>query len=259
MRINYIHILVMVIVIMGGGVLLTSEVGLFDTSRSVQPGKLDDITNVYNIADIRGSFTLTEIGQYYQVPPEAIIEAFSLDKDTSPAAFQLKDLKEIYQPVEIEGEMYEVETDTVKVFVSLYSGIPYVWEETSYLPIHAAEYLINKDKLTEEEQNYWINHTFDLIRIEQEITDGLVEEDKIDFPELEAPKEESSNETITIVGKTTVAEILSMGIDEKTFQEVTGLEVPEDKNINIRDYAASFDIDFGEIRATLESFFFNLE
>jgi len=86
MKINYIHILLIVIIIIGGGVLLTSQVGLFDTSRSVQPGKLDDSNDVYSIADIRGSFSLEEIEQYYQVPPAVIIEAFSLDKDISPAA-----------------------------------------------------------------------------------------------------------------------------------------------------------------------------
>ncbi len=258
MRINHIHILIILIIIIGGGVLGTSQVGLFDSSRSVQPGKLDDSADVYSIADIRGSFTITEIEQYYQVPPAAIIEAFSLDKDTSPAKFQLKDLKEIYQPVEIEGEMYEVETDTVKVFVSLYSGIPYVSEETNHLPGQAVEYLINEDKLTEEEQDFWTNHTFDLAPIKQEVTDEPVEEEaNSDYQELEPQKEEISDEPVTIVGKTTIAEILSMGIDVTTFQEITGLEVPEDKNINIRDYAASFGIDFGEIRGKLESFLSN--
>jgi len=258
MRISYIHILIIVIIIIGGGVLGTSQVGLFDTSRSIQPSRLDESADVYNIADIRGSFTLKEIEQYYQVPPEAIFEAFRLDNDTSPSTFQLKDLKEIYQPVEIEGEMYEVETDTVKVFVSLYSGIPYVSEETNHLPGHAVEYLINQDKLTEEEQNYWINHTFDLFPIKQETTDEPVEEEaNSDYQGLEPQKEEISDEPVTIVGKTTIADILSMGIDDKTFQEITGLEVPEDKNMNIRDYAASFGMDFGEIRGKLESFLAN--
>ena len=121
MKIRYIHILLIVLTIIGGGILGTSYLGFFDTSRTVQPRILSDDTGSYNISDIRGSFSLDEIEQYYKVPPLAIIEAFSLQKDISPESFQLKDLKEIYPPVEIEGEMYQVETDTVKVFVSLYS------------------------------------------------------------------------------------------------------------------------------------------
>lgn len=258
MKINYIHIFLIVIIIIGGGVLLTSQVGLFDTSRSVQPGKLDDSNDVYSIADIRGSFSLEEIEQYYQVPPAVIIEAFSLDKDISPAAFQLKDLKEIYQPIEIEGDMYEVETDTVKVFVSLYSGIPYISEETNHLPRHAVEYLVSEDKLTEEEQDYWTNHTFDLLPFKEEVAEELSKEEaNTDYQESEIQKEESLIEPVTIVGKTTIAEILSMGIDVKSFEEITGLEIPEDKNVSIRDYAASFGIDFGEIRGKLESFLSN--
>jgi hypothetical protein len=258
MRITHLHVLIIVIIIIGGGILGTTQIGLFDTSRSIQPSKLDESTNDYNVADIRGSFTLTEIEQYYQVPSGAIIEAFSLDKEISPTTFQLKDLKEIYQLVEIEGEMYEVETDTVKVFVSLYSGIPYVSEETTHLPKQAVEYLINEDKLTEEGQNYWINHTFDLLPIKQEITDTPVEEEAdSDYQEIKPPTEEISNEPIRIVGKATIAEILAMGIDEETFQEITGLVIPEDRDINIRDYASSFGIDFGEIKGELETFLSN--
>ena len=73
MKIKHIHILFIIMFFIGGGIYLSSQAGLFDTSRSVEPSRLTDAGDVYNIADIRGSFSLAEIEQYYQVPPEAII------------------------------------------------------------------------------------------------------------------------------------------------------------------------------------------
>jgi len=96
-------LLIIIMVFIGDGIYLASQVGLFNTSRAVEPLRLTDTEDIYNIADIRGSFSLAEIEQYYQVPPEAVIEVFELEKDISPDLFQLKDLKEIYKPVEIDG------------------------------------------------------------------------------------------------------------------------------------------------------------
>ncbi|MFO7891264.1 MAG: hypothetical protein R6V04_13110 [bacterium] len=61
-------------------------------------------------------------------------------------------------------------------------------------------------------------------------------------------------ETVSIVGRTTIVELLSMGIDAEEFQEITGLEFSNDKSISIRDYTSSCGLDFGEIRVGLESF-----
>lgn len=249
MNIKHIHILFIVVIIIGGGIWLTSEVGLFDTTRSVEPARLTE--EVYDIADIRGSFTLSEVETYYQVPPAAMIETFNLNKDTNPTSFQLKDLKEIYQPVEIEGEMVEVETDTVKVFVSLYSDIPYRSEETTHLPEQVVDYLMQENKLTEEEQDYWKNHTFDLIPIEQDTVSQAIEEEENE--EIQPVIEEKETESLAITGRTTIAELLSMGIEAENFQEITGLELPEDRSMSIRDYTSSQGLEFSVIREKLES------
>jgi hypothetical protein len=45
-----------------------------------------------------------------------------------------------------------------------------------------------------------------------------------------------------------------MGIDEESFQKLTGLDLPDEKNISVRDYVVSNGIEFGEIRGRLESF-----
>ena len=247
MKFRHIHIFFAIIIILWGGIWFTGQLERFDTSRSVEPMKLTE--DIYDVADIRGSFSIAEIEKFYKVPSQAIIEAFNLEEDTDPSLFLLKDLKEIYQEVEIEGETYAVETDTVKVFVSLYSDIPYTSEETFHLPESAIEYLIKENKLSPKEQNYWKNHTFKLVLIEPGKELPVVEKE-----ETEPPATEEEVKTISITGKTTIAEVLTMGIDEEKFKEIIGLEVPEDKTLSVRDFFASQDLEFSLYKKKLELF-----
>lgn len=246
MKISHIHLLIAIIVIIGGGIGLASQMNLFETLRSAEPMKLTE--NTYDIADIRGSYTLEEIETYYRVPSEAIIEAFNLKPDTNPSTFQLKDLKEIYQPVEIEGAAYTVETDTVKVFASLYSDIPYTSEETFFLPETAVAYLIRENKLTREGEDYWTKHTFDLILIESGQEATVIEGETRDEPVV------LEEETVSITGRMTIAEIMAMGIDSETFKEITGLDIPEDKTVSIRDFFTSQELEFSVFKEKMESF-----
>ncbi|MDD3656462.1 MAG: hypothetical protein PHI72_06830 [Atribacterota bacterium] len=248
MKISHIHILIAILVIIGGGIGIASQMSLFETSRSAEPARLTE--DMYDIADIRGSSTLKEVETYYQVPSEAIIEAFNLKPDINPSTFQLKDLKEIYQTMEIEGAEYAVETDTVKVFVSLFSDIPYTSEETFYLPQTAVNYLIRENKLAQEEEDYWIKHTFDLVPIEPGKEIAEVKEDTNNEP---VNQEEEKND-ISITGRMTIAEIITMEIDSETFKEITGLDVPEDKTVSIRDFITSRDLEFSVIKEKMEFF-----
>jgi hypothetical protein len=288
MKIRHIHIFFAIIIILGGGILLSSELGLFATTgrggtfgsgsgrgrqaHSLSSDSLIETANINissellesdrlngeleDISQIRGSFTLNEVELLYGIPSKAIIEAFNLSKDTNPATFRLNNLKEIYQPVELEGEMYEVETDTVKVFVSLYTGIPYISEETFYLPEQTVDYLLRNNKLTGEEKEYWEKHIFNLLMIENIVNDKFtIEEDETDYLTGDYIVQKGRiTDNISIAGRTTIAELLTMGIDETIFQNLTGLELPDEMNISVRDYAASNGIEFGEIRGKLESY-----
>ncbi len=248
MKIKSIHILLAIIIIIGGGILLASQLGLYSTTKAKSPLKTAE--GVYDIADMRGSHTLEEIEKYYQVPASSVIEAFGLRPDINPTLFQLKDMKEIFKPVELEGEEYIVETDTVRVFVSLYSKIPYISDETFYLPEKTVNYLIENDKLTGEEKDYWLTHTFKL---------EYLENDNLNVSETPEKIEEAVEETIEdkvveeaegfkVTGKTTIQELLDGGITEEKFEEVTGFKVPEDKSVLVRDFVIDKGMEFGEIK-----------
>lgn len=239
MKIKSIHILLAIIIIIGGGILLASELDLYNTTRTKSPRKTAE--GFYDIYDIRGSHTLEEIEKYYQLPASSVIEAFGLRADTNPNFFQLKDMKEIFEPVELEEEEYIIETDTVKVFASLYLKIPYVSDETFYLPGKTVNYLIENDKLTGEEKEYWQGHTFKLEYLDSKYFTAS-EFSKIVVEEAEGFK---------VTGKTTVQELLNGGITEEKFEEVSGFKVPEDKSVLVRDFVIDKGLEFGEIKDKL--------
>jgi hypothetical protein len=236
MKIKSMHILLAIIIIIGGGILLASELDLYNTERVKSPRKTAE--GFYDIYDIRGSHTLEEIEKYYQLPASSVVEAFGLRPDTNPILFQLKDMKEIFTPVELEEEEYIVETDTVKVFTSLYMKIPYVSNETFYLPEKTVNYLIENDKLTREEKEYWQGHTFKLEYLDSEYL-AADEFSKVVVEEAEGFK---------VTGKTTVQELLDGGITEEKFEEVSGFKVPEDKSVLVRDFVIDKGLEFGEIK-----------
>jgi hypothetical protein len=280
MKIKHIHIFFAIAIIMGGGIFLSSQMGLFHTTRaaSVNPvgaGRQMQATassqmafterqmqtdlnksqslnmatedteklagDVHDVINIRGSYTLAEIERLFQVPPAAIIESFSLQEDTDPRVFRLRDLKILYEDYEIDGEIYEVETDTIKVFVSLYTNKPYTSDETFYLPEKAVNYLLRENRLTPEEESYWKAHTFDLEAYAR------------DSHTIQAIAEESGPASFT--GNTTIAGLISMGMDEETFKEITGFEVPEDRTITIRNFIFAHGLGFDDVSEEIEEFF----
>ena len=236
MKIKSIHILLAIIIIIGGGILLASELDLYNTTRVKSPRKT--VEGLYDVSDMRGSHTLEEIEKYYQLPASSVIEAFGLRPDTNSKIFQLKDMKEIFKPVELEGEEYIVETDTVKVFTSLYLKSSYISDETFYLPEMTVNYLIESGKLIGEEKDYWQGHTFKLEYLDSKYLTAS-EFSKIVVKEAEGFK---------ITGKTTIQELLDGGITEEKFEEVTGFKVPEDKLVLVRDFVIDKGIEFGEIK-----------
>jgi len=236
MKIKSIHILLAIIIIIGGGIFLASELDLYNTTRVKSPRKIAE--GIYDVSDMRGSHTLEDIEKYYQLPASSVIEAFGLRPDTIPNFFQLKDMKEIFKPVELEGEEYIVETDTVKVFTSLYMKIPYVSDETFYLPEKTVNYLIENDKLIGEEKEYWQGHTFKLEYLDTKYLTAS------EFTKIVAEETEGFN----VTGNTTIQELLDSGITEEKFEEVTGFKVPDKKSVSVRGFIIEKGFEFGEIK-----------
>ena len=236
MKIKSIHILLAIIIVIGGGILLASELDLYNTTRVKTPRKTAE--GIADVIDMRGSHSLEEIEKYYKLPASSVIEAFGLRPDTDPNFFQLKDMKEIFTPVELEEGEYIVETDTVKVFTSLYLKIPYVSDETFYLPEKTVNYLIENDKLTGEEKEYWQGHAFKLEYLDSKYLTAS------EFSKIVV--EEAGGFKVT--GRTTIQELLDYGVTEEKFEEVTGFKIPDKKLVSFRDFVIDKGLEFGEVK-----------
>jgi len=151
MRIKTLHLAVLIPLLIFGSVLVTSALGLWQTKNDKIPAafKEGEAAGQYNPADIRGSYTLADISQTFQIPLEDLGAAFVSKDPASYAAFKVKELEALYSQQSAQGQ--EIGTGSVRYFVALYKGLPYTATESTYLPSSAVEILKAKAKLSAEE------------------------------------------------------------------------------------------------------------
>lgn len=137
------------------GIFLTSAAGLWNTQSTKIPARLDiqQYSGAYDPADIRGSYTFSEISSLYQIPLSDLAAAFGVGEQDA-SGFKCKDLETIYA-----DSAYEIGTGSVRMFTAFYLGLPYEPTEEDYLPEPAAEILSERGSMTQEQQDYLQTHT----------------------------------------------------------------------------------------------------
>ncbi len=140
------------------GILGSMALGWWQTESDKIPQRLETATATgeeaaYDPADIRGSYTLTEISSLFEIPLEELAAAFAIDQG-SAAEFKVKELETIYT-----DPASEVGTSSMRLFVAWYKGLPFELKEDSFLPAPAAEILREKAELTPEQEEYLNTHT----------------------------------------------------------------------------------------------------
>jgi hypothetical protein len=145
----------LVLCIFIAGIAVTSALGLWRTTTSKIPAKLKDTqyAEAYDPADIRGSYTFSDISRLYGIPLEDLAAAFSVDPKAA-SQFQCKSLESIFG-----DSPYEIGTASVRMFAAYYLGLPYVPTEESYLPEAAAKILTEKGSMTPEQREDLNSHT----------------------------------------------------------------------------------------------------
>lgn len=184
--------------------------------------------------DIRGSYTLEDINSAFNVPVDAMVKAFALMDIANPKDFKLKQLEETYH---FDGDI-EVGTDSFRLFVALYLGIPYTPEETTRLLRPA--YSLLKDMVSQE------NGIF-ISSILVDAADGLTEAVDIEPTHIE---DSSKDVSLEITGKTTFNDVLNLGLSKATIENILG-SLPTDLNMTIRDYSSEKEIGFSDVKAQL--------
>ena len=227
-----------VLAILFGGILLSSSLGWWQTESSKEAATFTEgeFAGMPNPADIRGSYTFGDVQANFGVPAEVLAQAFQVET-TDAAAFPVKELEAQY-----EENAVEIGTASVRLFVALYTGLPYdLTAETSYLPESAVQILQTRE-LTVEQNDYLANHTVALDALPA--VEAVVET---------APAAEEEVADTFIKGKTTFAEVLSWGVTQEQIEAVLGLPMPSENLTVIKDFVVENGLDFETVKSELQA------
>ncbi len=253
MKIKSWHMGLIVLIVIFGGIGGTMAFNLWKTegggggqgsgdSRVPVTFQVGEFAGEYNPADIRGSYSFGHISELFEIPLAELGIAFGLGAIENISNFKCKDLEAAY--ANLEGDV-EIGTGSVKVFVALYTGLPYTLSDDEYLPQSAVELLKAKANLTEDQVAFLDTHSVDISGLQivepSTVTEGVV------------PTEEHETSTeMVIKGYTTFGDLLDWGVPEEEIKTVIGEELPA-TGMTIRDFAIQKGLDFGHIKAPLQA------
>jgi len=254
MKIKNWHMGLVVLIVIFGGIGGTMAFNLWNTEGGGKGGqgsgggkvpvtfKVGEFAGEYNPADIRGSYSFRHISELWEIPLTELGTAFGLGAIENLADFRCGDLEAAYANLE---EDVEIGTGSVKVFVALYTGLPYTLADDEYLPQSAVELLKSKATLTEDQVVFLDTHSVDISGVQ------IVEPDITTEGVVPTEESEESAERI-IKAKTTFKEVLDWGIPEEEIKTVIGEELPA-TGMTIRDFAIQKGLDFDHIKAPLQA------
>jgi hypothetical protein len=257
MRIKGIAAAGIAILVILGGVFISQLTGTWITENARSPRLITvgEFAGMSDPADIRGSHTFAVIGESFGIEPKEIAAAYGLDVGTrDPGELRANEMELFFEG--IDESRGEIGTDSVKWFIALYSGFPYVPEETTLLPSSAAAYLKDAGKIDQEMMD---SIQPSLIETELLKADADTEADADADTEADADTGISAADTgvsssstdRTVKGNTIFADLYTWGLTEKEIEEVTG-EVPGPRSAVIRDYYTNLGLEYGTVRVALQ-------
>jgi len=121
-----------------GGVALSAGLGLWKTQGSKEPAAIrsGEFAGLPSPSDIRGSYTWADVGKAFGIPPASLVRAFGAGSEAEKA----NSLEAKYGEVALPPGT-EIGTDSVRLFVALYTGLPHEPEADTILPMAAIEVL----------------------------------------------------------------------------------------------------------------------
>jgi len=240
MKIKIKYITPVILVFFVAGIAGTIVFNIWSSEQIKEPAKITsgEFKGENDPTDIRGSFTLEDINNAFQVPVEDLANAFGFGDSPNPGTIKAKDIEGTYGSVE-GGELG---TDSVRMFVAYYLGLPFSTTEDSLLPKQAIAILKARGKITEEQLK------------------GL-EEISIDLATLKAPPTETTTtpvesheeeqEALVIKGNTTFEDLLKAGVTKEEIESVLGIPMGRSGD-SIRDYVAEKELEFSEFKLKLQ-------
>ena len=234
MKLKSRHVAPLVLVVFVLGIGGTMAFNLWRTEGSKIPAKFStgEHEGEYNPADIRGSYTFSNISETFKIPLEDLSRAFGLDGVENVAEFQCKELKVLYP----EPEEGEIGTDSTKLFVALYTGLPHTPEETTRLPTPALSVL--KDKLSEQE-----------LEEVKKITVSLSDLKPVSSQET---AEQANDQDRAVRGKTTFSDLQDWKLTKEEIEQLLGIPMGK-PGVTVRDHCTENEIEFSEVKTALQA------
>ena len=234
MKLKSKHLVPLILVVFAAGIAGTMAFNLWRTEGSKIPAKFStgEHEGEYNPADIRGSYTFSNISETFQIPLEDLSRAFGLDGVENVAEFQCKELKVLYP----EPEEGEIGTDSTKLFVALYTGLPHTPEETTRLPTPALSVL--KDKLSEHE-----------LQEVKKITVSLSDLKPVSSQET---AEQANDQDRAVRGKTTFSDLQDWSLTKEEIEQLLGIPMGK-PGVTVRDHCTANEIEFSEVKTALQA------
>jgi len=223
---KYLGIISVLIIL--GGIGISSLLGLWNVESSKQPALIKEGAFAGNPSptDIRGSYTWLDVAKAFSIPQELLVEAF----DAVRAEDKVNLLETLYAGKIPEG--MEVGTDSVRQFVSLYTGLPHEAEETTLLPYAAIEVLRREMKDTGSD---FEEIAAKAVKLEN-LSPNFIEQTLSSVP-------------IAFTGKTTFQELLDAGYAREDIERITGTF--DSLSSAVKTFVEAKGMSFTEVKAKL--------
>ncbi|SHH76299.1 hypothetical protein [Clostridium grantii] len=234
MKLNRVPLVILIFVILFGGIIGAKATGIWETESTKQPQKIasGEFKDMPDPEDIRGSYSFQDIENVFEIKASTLAKAFNIETD-KPEEVKAKDLESIYSNL---GEDIEIGTGSVKLFVALYTGLPYEGDD----------YILNKSVDVLKEDGKWTNEMESLLKdkiIDVNEKSTFSPQSKDDYLENEENKE-------VVKGKTTVSEIISWGLSQEEIENILGVKV-ENVNLLVKDICTANGLQFSNIKNQL--------
>jgi len=214
------------------GIGASMVAGYWNTGSDRQPTRYqDDELNPYDPQSISGSYSISEVSTFFNIPTDVIYDAFNISTTFDPTTFNAKNLSSIYEPTE-----FEIGTEALQAFVALYNNLPYSLVDV-YLPDSAIASALNHNlNLTEDQKVYLSTHAIHVIPLDPS---------KVTFSE-----EETSSE-FAVKGPTTIQEVIDAGMTKSQFESIVKSNVSY-TNQTVKDFCIEKGLSFAEVKIALE-------
>ena len=204
---NWLIYGVLTVIVFFTPVLIAKATGIWRVNFSDAQELLIDSSGVLNPYNAKGSLPLETMFQEFDVPKEAVFEHFNLPADTDAS-----------QMMKTIAEAHGFAAEDFKIFFA-----EYLQEQNPGLVFE----VIEGHGTTEHEESG-----------EEGATHEGGEESAA------VPEGGAGQKTpVDVRGSTTLAKILEYGLTEEQFKEITGLDIPEDTSIILKDFAAENGLD----------------